>query len=109
MKKYFHNIIALLAVAITGFTMAACSEDDLDTNQYRGGVTLNAWGANPLMRGGVLRFVGSNLDQIAQIKVPGVEPITNIEVVKSGIPSEIRITVPKDCLLYTSPSPRDRG
>lgn len=96
MKKYFHNIIALLAVAITGFTMAACSEDDLDTNQYRGGVTLNAWGANPLMRGGVLRFVGSNLDQIAQIKVPGVEPITNIEVVKSGIPSEIRITVPKD-------------
>ena len=96
MKKYFYNIIALLAVTLTSFTVAACSEDDLDTNQYKGGGTLNAWGANPLMRGGVLRFVGSNLDQIAQIKVPGVDPITNIEVVKSGIPSEIRITVPKD-------------
>ena len=96
MKKYFFNILMLFAVGLAGLSMAACSEDDLDTNQYRSGVSLNAWGANPLMRGGVLRFVGSNLDQIAQVKVPGVDPITNIEVVKAGVPSEIRITVPKD-------------
>lgn len=96
MKKYFNIIIALFAIVLTGLSLTACSEDDLDTNQYKGGVTLNAWGANPVMRGGVLRFVGSNLDQIAQVKVPGVDPITSIEVVKSGVPSEIRITVPKD-------------
>ena len=96
MKKYFFYILTLFAAVLTGFSMAACSEDELDTNQYRGGVSLNAWGANPLMRGGVLRFVGSNLDQIAQVKVPGVDPITNIQVVRSGIPSEIRVTVPKD-------------
>ena len=58
MKKYFFNILMLFAVGLAGLSMAACSEDDLDTNQYRSGVSLNAWGANPLMRGGVLRFVG---------------------------------------------------
>ena len=83
-------------MALVGLSLAACSEDNLDTNQYKGGVSLNAYGPNPVMRGGTLRFVGSNLDQIASIQIPGVAPITNYETVKSGIPSEIRITVPKD-------------
>jgi GNAT superfamily N-acetyltransferase len=48
------------------------------------------------MRGGTLRFIGSNLDQISQVEIPGVAPITNIEVVKSGVPSEIRVVVPHD-------------
>lgn len=83
-------------MALVGLSLAACSEDNLDTNQYKGGVSLNAYGPNPVMRGGTLRFVGSNLDQIASIQIPGVAPITNYESVKSGIPSEIRVTVPKD-------------
>ena len=83
-------------MALVGLSLAACSEDNLDTNQYKGGVSLNAYGPNPVMRGGTLRFVGSNLDQIASIQIPGVAPITNYETVKSGIPSEIRVTVPKD-------------
>lgn len=86
----------LLAIALTGLSLTACSEDDLDTNQYKGGVSLNVYGPQPVMRGGTLRFLGSNLDQIAQVKIPGVDPITNIEVIKSGVPSEIRVTVPKD-------------
>ncbi len=95
MKK-LKNIFSLLVVALVGLSLAACSNDDLGTNQYQGGVSLNAYGPNPVMRGGQLRFVGSNLDQIASITIPGVGEITNIEVVKSGVPSEIRITVPKD-------------
>ncbi|MCR4854023.1 MAG: polygalacturonase, partial [Prevotella sp.] len=96
MKKYI-NIFTLLALAlISGLALTACSEDDLDTNQYGSGVKLNAYGPNPVMRGGQLRFVGSNLDQISQVVIPGVSPITSIEVVKAGTPSEIRITVPKD-------------
>ena len=95
MKK-IKNIFSLLVVALIGLSLTACSKDDLGTNQYQGGVSLNVYGPNPVMRGGQLRFVGSNLDQIASITIPGVGEITNIEVVKSGVPSEIRITVPKD-------------
>ena len=92
----FKHIYSLLAVALVGLSLAACSEDNLDTNQYKGGVSLNAYGPNPVMRGGVLRFVGSNLDQVASVQIPGVSPITNYEVIKAGVPSEIRVTVPKD-------------
>lgn len=95
MKK-IKNILALLVVALMGLSLTACSEDDLDTNQYQKGVHLNVYGPQPVMRGGQLRFLGSNLDQIAQVLIPGCEPITNIEVVKAGLPSEIRITLPKD-------------
>ncbi len=95
MKKT-KNIFALLVLAIVGLSLTACSEDDLDTNQYKGGVSLNAYGPNPVMRGGQLRFVGSNLDKIASIQIPGAPAITNYDIVKSGVPSEIRITVPKD-------------
>lgn len=79
-----------------GLSLTACSEDDLDTNQYQQGVHLNVYGPQPVMRGGQLRFLGSNLDQISKIQIPGCDDITNIEVVKAGIPSEIKITVPKD-------------
>ena len=94
--KNIKNIFTLLVVALMGLSLAACSNDDLDTNQYKGGVSLNAFGPNPVLRGGQLRFVGSNLDQIASIQIPGVSAITNYETVKSGVPSEIRVTVPKD-------------
>ena len=80
MKKT-KNIFALLVLAIVGLSLTACSEDDLDTNQYKGGVSLNAYGPNPVMRGGQLRFVGSNLDKIASIQIPGAPAITNLDVV----------------------------
>ncbi len=95
MKKT-NSIFALLVTVLAGLSLASCGEDDLDTNQYLGGVSLNAYGPNPVMRGGQLRFVGSNLDKIASIQIPGAPAITNLDVVKSGVPSEIRITVPKD-------------
>ena len=83
-------------MALVGLSLTACSNDDLSTNQYKGGFSLNAYGPNPVMRGGTLRFVGSNLDQVASIQIPGVAAITNYEIVKSGVPSEIRVVVPKD-------------
>lgn len=97
MKKIY-NMIMLFAIALAGLSLTACSEDDLDTNQYGKGVSLSAYGPQPVMRGGTLRFLGSNLDQIAQIIIPGMEdsPITNFEVVQAGVPSEIRVVLPKD-------------
>ena len=95
MKKIY-SLYTLLVMTLVGLSLTACSNDDLDTNQYNGGVSLNAYGPNPVMRGGTLRFVGSNLDQISSIQIPGISAITNYEVVKPGVPSEIRVSVPKD-------------
>jgi len=94
--KNFKNIITLLAVALIGLSLTACSKDNLDTNQYQGGVALNVYGPSPVMRGGQLRFLGSNLDQVREVLIPEGISITNIDVVKSGVPSEIRVTIPKD-------------
>ena len=46
MKK-IKNILALLVVALMGLSLTACSENDLDTNQYQGGVHLNVYGPQP--------------------------------------------------------------
>jgi len=95
MKKIY-NIFTLLAVALLGLSLTACSKDDLGTNQYQGGVSLNVYGPTPVMRGGQLRFLGSNLDQVREVIIPEGISITNIEVVQAGVPSEIRVTIPKD-------------
>lgn len=95
MKKIY-NVFTLLAVAFVGLSLTACSSDDLDTQQYKEGVSLNVYGPSPVMRGGQLRFLGSNLDQIREVILPENISITNIEVIQAGTPSEIRVTVPKD-------------
>lgn len=95
--KNFKNIIALSVMALLGLSLTACSnDDDLGTNQYQGGVSLNVYGPSPVMRGGMLRFLGSNLDQVSEVIIPDGISVTNIQVVQAGVPSEIRVTVPKD-------------
>ena len=94
MKNIF-NIPALLTMCLMIF--AGCQEEMVDTNQYdNSAVVLQAYGPQPVMRGGELRFVGSNLDKVTEVIIPGVSPITDIKVVSSGVPSEIRVIVPKD-------------
>lgn len=46
MKK-INNIFTLLVTALVGLSLTACSSDDLDTNQYQSGVSLNAFGPSP--------------------------------------------------------------
>lgn len=81
---------------VSSMMMTSCGEDDLDTNQYQQGVRVSAYGPVPVMRGGTLRFLGSNLEQISQVLLPGADPISNIEVVSKGSHSEIRVIVPHD-------------
>ncbi|MGM9724833.1 MAG: hypothetical protein ACI3YL_01905 [Prevotella sp.] len=76
--------------------LTACSDDDLSTNQYQQGVHLNVFGPSPVMRGGSVHFYGSNLDQVKQVIIPGMDPVTNYEVVKAGIPSEIVVILDKE-------------
>ncbi len=94
MKKIFRLFSLVASVSVLA-CLAACTAHDLDTNQYPAdGVTLASYGPNPVMRGATLRFFGANLDKVIEVQVPGVSPITSIEVVKSGSPSEIRIQLP---------------
>ncbi len=95
MKNKYKLMIALLA-CLMAFGFSACDNDDLDTNQYEGGVSLNVFGPCPVVRGGTLRFLGSNLNKVTEVHIPGVSAITDIEVLQSGVPSEIRVQVPKD-------------
>ena len=95
MKRIFEISSALIAMCLV--TLTGCSPEELSTDQYvDDAVVLNVYGPQPVVRGGQLRFLGSNLDQVVQVIIPGVDPITEIEVVQAGVPSEIRITVPKD-------------
>ena len=58
-------------------TFTACDNgDDEDTNQYKGGISLNVFGPSPVSRGGVLRFLGSGMDKVVS-------------------DTEIRVTVPQ--------------
>lgn len=94
MKKIL-NVLALFAMCLTIF--AGCQEEMVSTEQYDdSAVVLQAYGPQPVMRGGELRFLGSNLDKVVEVLIPGVDPITDINVVSAGVPSEIRVIVPKD-------------
>ena len=43
-----------------------------------------------------MHFYGSNLDQVKQVLIPGMDPVTNFEVLKAGIPSEIVVLLDKE-------------
>lgn len=93
-RKY--AAIALMGLALAGSSVAlsSCSDDDdFGTEQYKGGISLNVWGPSPVMRGGQLRFLGSGLDQVTGITLPGSGEITDIMVVSD---EEIQITVPQN-------------
>lgn len=87
-------IVCLMLLGSVSFT-ACLSEDDIDTNQYKGGVDLNVFGPSPVARGGVLRFLGSGMDKVVGIEIPGCEVISDIEVVSAN---EIRVTVPQTAM-----------
>ncbi len=85
------RVMCLMLLGCLAFT--ACDNgDDEDTNQYKGGISLNAFGPSPVARGGVLRFLGSGMDKVIAVVIPGCDDITDIEVVSD---TEIRVIVPQ--------------
>lgn len=95
MKTFFrYASIVALSLTLTSPVLTSCSDDDeFNTNQYVSGIHLNSYGPSPVARGGQLRFLGSGMNQITKITVPGCGDITDIEIVNDG---EIRITVPQN-------------
>lgn len=93
MKKIFKlSGIVALALAFAGPVFTACDNNDFDTEQFVGGVNLNSFGPSPVARGGELRFIGSGMNQITKVVIPGCDDITDIQKVSN---EEIRVTVPQ--------------
>lgn len=89
------SIISALLSCLAILSLTGCSNEELDTNQFSDSeVRLSAFAPNPVARGGVLRILGSNLQKVQQVEIPGVEPISQIEVKSEGKISEIWVTVP---------------
>ena len=88
-------ISALALVCLTVLGLSGCKHEELDTEQFSDSqVKMLGFAPNPVARGGALRIVGSNLQKVQQVEIPGVEPITEIEVISEGKVSEIRVIVP---------------
>ena len=92
-KTYkFSALWMMCLILLNCLLFTACDKSNEDTNQYTGGVKLNVFGPSPVARGGELRFLGSGMNQITAICIPGCEDIIDINVISD---TEIRITVPQ--------------
>lgn len=79
-------LVLFLISAMTVFI--ACTKEEVSTT-----AVLSVFGPSPALRGGELKFIGTNLDKVTAIDLPGTAEI-NTFVSKSS--TEIVITVPQD-------------
>ncbi|MCC8171078.1 MAG: hypothetical protein LIP00_04685 [Parabacteroides sp.] len=93
-KTYTLFLLRMICLAFFGCLpfMACDNGEDIDTNPYKGGIGLNVYGPSPVARGGILRFLGSGMNQVTAVVIPGCGEITEIEVISD---TEIRVTVPQ--------------
>lgn len=91
-RKYILIFITSLSVAMGGVFTSCNDDDEYDTNQIKGGVSLTA-AQLQLTRGGYMVFKGSGLNQIETIIFPDNVSVTNIEVVDNYT---IRCIVPEE-------------
>ena len=95
MKSRYNIWIVVLVILLGSTIFIACEKDDedLDTNQMASKeITLKSFGPSPAMRGGELRFIGTHLDKVTSIDIPGAAGLTDISIVSQY---EIRVTVPQ--------------
>ena len=93
MKNIFKHTL-LAAAVLTLASLTGCVDNKLDTDQYAGSVALAAIAPNPVMRGGELRIIGSNLETVTEVRFAGDVTVTDITTIASGARSEIRVVVP---------------
>nr|WP_319397541.1 hypothetical protein [uncultured Carboxylicivirga sp.] len=87
-------LIMCLLVAVSSVFISCDKSDDLDTNQIKGGVSLNV-AQLQVTRGGYMQFKGSGLDQIETIVFPTDVAVSDIEVVDEYT---IRCIVPEEAI-----------
>ena len=94
MNRIF-KFTAFAVAALMAFT--GCVQEELSTDQFSdSSISLGAFSPNPVYRGGEITVIGSNLDQVSQVLVPGVDPITDFTVTGTGRDCRLVFTVPVD-------------
>ena len=93
-----NKIFKFSAIAVAALlALTGCKQEELSTDQYSNDhLAFSAFSPNPVYRGGEITVIGSNLDQVSQILVPGVDPITSFTVTGSGRECKLVFTVPVD-------------
>ena len=94
-RKYILVLMASLAMVSAQMLTACNDDDDYDTNQIKGGVSLSA-AQLQVTRGGYMIFKGSGLSRIETIIFPENVSVTDIEVVDQYT---IRCIVPEDAIV----------
>ena len=78
----------LACLVIGGFVFNACtSTEPVNT------ITLNAFGPSAALRGGELKFIGTNLDKVTAVDLPGTAEITTFV---SKTATQIVVSIPQD-------------
>ena len=85
---------ALAALLISLAALSGCRKEVLSTDQFGDGVKLASFAPNPAMRGGEIHIYGSNLQDVAEIRLGGDVTIDEYTIVKSGRQSEITVRIP---------------
>src|SRR5699024_6293205 len=83
-------ILMLLCLLISGVALTACNNDDEDPSNM---IQLKSFGPSPALRGGELKFIGTNLDEVTSIVLPGNVEITSFKSKSSEL---IVIEVPEE-------------
>lgn len=92
-NKYIATLFKCFLYISCIMLVTACANEDLDTNQFGGSeVRLVSFGPSPIARGAELRILGTNLDQVQSVIIPGAPAITAIK--RTGA-TEIRVEVPQ--------------
>ena len=93
MKKILkYSVMAFLCLSAVSLT--GCKHEEYDTDPYAGAVALSAVAPNPVMRGGELRILGTNLENVSEVRFAGGVTVTDFTVTKSGDHGELRVMVP---------------
>lgn len=87
MKKNIIKFCTLLLIVVALGYFSSCSKDDDNS------VRLEAFGPSPALRGGELRFLGSNLDKVTEVVLPNEISVKEITQVSNG---EIVIKLPQN-------------
>jgi hypothetical protein len=92
-NKYLSTLLKCFLFMSCVFFITACENSDLDTNQLASSeVLLRSFGPSPIARGAELRIIGTNLDKVTSVEIPGAPAISDIKRVSA---TEIRVTVPQ--------------
>lgn len=86
-KTFYIKSLLLVALLAAGFVFDACKKDEETSDR----IELLSFGPSPVLRGGDLKFIGHNLDQVTAIVLPDNVEVTNFKTKSAEL---LVITVP---------------